>query len=62
MQTEQITWAQRVKALKEKLGRRPALDELLEEAKKHTMTKEEKDQQRESMSRANVSTGDPRFD
>lgn len=62
MQTEQITWAQRVQNLRQKLGRRPALDELLEEAKKHMMTKEELDAQRESWARANISTGDPRFD
>lgn len=40
---QQITWAQRVQNLQQKLGRRPALDELLAEAKKHMMTKEKRD-------------------
>ncbi len=49
-------------ALYEKLGRKPTLDEMMEEAKKHTMTPEEVQAQRESFARANVSTGDPNFD
>jgi hypothetical protein len=57
-----ITWEQRVFNLRSRLGRLPTGAELLEEARNHTMTPEEVQAQRESWARANVSTGDPRFD
>jgi len=57
-----ITWEERVKTLRNILGRRPTLDELLEEARKHEMTPEEKQAQRESFARGMMPTGDPRFD
>lgn len=59
---ELITWTDRVVALKERLGRMPKLDELLEEAKKHTMTPEERKAQQESFVRGMMPTGDPNFD
>lgn len=57
-----ITWRERVEALQGILGREPTLDELLEEAKKHEMTPEERQAQRESFARGMIPTGDPRFD
>lgn len=57
-----ITWRERVETLQGILGRKPTLDELLEEAKKHKMTPEERQAQRESFARGMMSTGDQRFD
>lgn len=57
-----ITWAERLNALRTRLGREPILDEMIEEAKKHEMTSEEKQAQRESFARGMRRTGDPRFD
>lgn len=57
-----ITWFERVQNLRKELGREPTLFELIEEAKKHIMTPEERQAQAESLAQANVSTGDQRFD
>lgn len=62
MDEEPITWAQRVANLRESLGREPALEELLFLVPMHDMTPAERQAQAESWARANVSTGDPRFD
>lgn len=58
----QVTWEQRVQNLYYRYGRPPTLLELREEVKHHTMTPEEYKRQAESWARANVSTGDPRWD
>lgn len=57
-----ITWQQRVLNLQSRYGRIPTSAELLDEARIHQMTPEEIQAQRESWARANISTGDPRFD
>jgi hypothetical protein len=57
-----ITWAQRVENLRKELGRELTLPDLLRLAPQHKMTSEERQAQAESWARANVSTGDPRFD
>lgn len=57
-----ITWAQRVQNLRNSLEREPTLDEMLLLNSMHEMTPEERRAQAESWARANVSTGDPRFD
>lgn len=57
-----ITWAQRAANLAKALGRRPTLDELMRLVPMHDLTPEERKAQAESWARANVSTGDPRFD
>lgn len=62
MTNEPITWVQRVESLRRSLGREPTLYELVELSRLHEMTPEEIQAQRESFGRANVSTGDPRFD
>ena len=59
---EPITWAQRVANLRRSLGRDPSVEELLLLAPLHDMTPEEVQAQRESWARANISTGEPRFD
>lgn len=56
------TWQDRLLNLHSTLGREPTLDELLAESKKHKMMPEEYRAQAESWARANVSTGDPRWD
>lgn len=60
--SELITWAQRVVNLHESLGREPMLEELLLLVPLHNLTPAERQAQAESWARANVSTGDPRFD
>lgn len=60
--SESITWAQRVANLRRALGRDPTMEELLLLVPLHDMTPEEIQVQRESWARANISTGDPRFD
>lgn len=62
MDEEPITWAQRVANLRERLGLRPTLEELLLLVPLHDLTPAERQAQAESWARANVSTGDPRFD
>lgn len=57
-----ITWKERVKTLQGILGRTPTFDELMEEARKHEMTPEERQAQRESFVRGMMPTGDPNFD
>lgn len=57
-----ITWRERVANLTAALGRRPALQELLDASLIHTMTPAEVKAQRESWARAMRPTGDPRFD
>ena len=57
-----ITWHQRLLNLQSRYGRKPTLAEMLEESKHHTMTLDEVQAQRESWARANISTGDPRWD
>lgn len=59
---EPITWVQRVEHLRQSLGREPTLYELVDLSRLHEMTPAEVQAQRESWARANVSTGDPRFD
>jgi len=58
----EMMWKDHVRALVQKLGRRPTLGELLEIAKTYKMTPEEIQAQRESFARHNIATGDPRFD
>lgn len=55
-------WKDQVHALHQKLGRAPTLDELLELAATYEMTPEEIQAQRDSLTRAMMPTGDPRFD
>ena len=62
MTDKPITWAQRVANLRKSLGRKPTVAELLLLVPLHDMTPEEIQAQRESWARANISTGDPRFD
>lgn len=57
-----ITWVERVQNVTKALGRKPTLNELLWAAEIHQMTPEEIQAQRESWARANISTGDPRWD
>lgn len=57
-----VTWAHRVRALGDKLGRPPTIEELLQEAKNYEMTDEEIEEQRKSFARGMMPTGDPRFD
>ena len=57
-----MTWADRVNELARRLGRKPVLAELIEEAKNYKMTPEEKQAQMESFIRGLMPTGDPRFD
>lgn len=57
-----ITWQQRLRKLRETLGRDPTQQEMLAAAKDHKMTPEERKAQAESWARANKSTGDPRWD
>lgn len=57
-----ITWVQRVANLRTALGREPTLQELLLLVPLHEPTPEERQAQAESWARANISTGDPRFD
>lgn len=45
------TWKDKVAYLRKLLGREPLLDELIEEARKHVMTPEEKEEQRKSLVR-----------
>ena len=59
---EPIAWVQRVNNLRHSLGREPTLYDLVELARLHEMTPAEAEAQRESWARANISTGDPRFD
>lgn len=47
-----ITWAQRLEALMQGLGREPTLDELLFEARRHSMTPDEIEEQRRSWVRS----------
>ena len=47
-----LTWNDRVQALAASLGRKPDLQELLAEARKHRMTPEEIEAQRQSWVRA----------
>lgn len=62
MDNEPITWAQRVANLRESLGRKPTLEELLLLVPLHDMTPAERQAQAESWARAMKPTGDPRFD
>lgn len=48
----QLTWPDRLTGLKTKLGREPTLDEMIEEARHHTMTPDEIEAQRQSFARA----------
>lgn len=57
-----ITWKERVEILQNNLGRKPTFAELMEEAKKHKMTPEERQAQHESFVRGMMLIGDPRFD
>ena len=57
-----ITWEERLQNLRSALGREPTLDELLDVAAIHTMTKEERQAQAESWVRGMMPTGDPSFD
>ena len=57
-----VTWAHRVRALGDKLGRPPTLEELLEEAKDYEMSEDEIAEQAKSFARGMMQTGDPRFD
>ena len=60
--TPPLTWAERVANLRKALGRDPTVEEMLLIAPLHDMTPQERRAQAESWARANVSTGDPRFD
>ena len=57
-----ITWRERLQNLRAALGREPTVDELLEVAQVHTMTKEERQAQAESWVRGMMPTGDPSLD
>lgn len=57
-----ITWPARVQRLRADLGREPTIPELLTIAAQHEMTSDEIDEQGQSWARANIATGDPRFD
>jgi hypothetical protein len=59
---EPTTWVQRVEHLRKSLGREPTLYELVDLARLHEMMPEEVQDQRKSWARANISTGNPRFD
>jgi hypothetical protein len=57
-----ITWHDRLRNLHSRYGRDPTLQEMLDEAKHHTMTPEEVKAQAESWARGMAITGDPAFD
>ena len=57
-----MAWSDEVQFMRDRLGREPTLDELLERAKTYTMTPDEIQAQRESFARGMRPIGDPRFD
>ena len=60
--TKAMTWNDRVKALRNKLGQKPTLRELVVESRLHKITPEEVEKQRQSFMRGMKPTGDPEFD
>jgi len=60
--TKAVTWDERVKGLRDRLGRKPTLSELLADACQHELTPEEVAAQADSFPRGMKPTGDPEFD